>query len=100
MTPSEIPYLSATELGGQIAARGISPLEAVDAYLARIGEVDARLNAYITVCAEQAREEARQAGEEIGRGEYRGPLHGVPVGVKGPDLRQGRPQFRRFKDPG
>ncbi len=82
MSPNEIPYLSATELGGRIANREISPLEAVDAYIARIGEVDKRLNAYITVRADEAREEARQAGEEIARGEYRGPLHGVPVGVK------------------
>lgn len=82
MSPNEIPYLSATELGGHIASREISPLEAVEAYLARISEVDTKLNAYITVCADQAREEARQAGEEIARGEYRGPLHGVPVGVK------------------
>ena len=82
MSPNEIPYLSATELGGHIAAREISPLEAVEAYLARIGEVDTKLNAYITVRADQAKEEARQAGEEIARGEYRGPLHGVPVGVK------------------
>ena len=82
MSPNEIPYLSATELGGHIANREISPLEAVEAYLARIGEVDTKLNAYITVRADQAREEARQAGEEIARGEYRGPLHGVPVGVK------------------
>jgi aspartyl-tRNA(Asn)/glutamyl-tRNA(Gln) amidotransferase subunit A len=82
MSPNEIPYLSATELGGLIASREISPLEAVEAYLARISEVHGKLNAYITVCADQAREEARQAGEEIARGEYRGPLQGVPVGVK------------------
>ena len=82
MQPAEIPYLSATDLGGLIAAKEVTPLEAVDAYLARIGRVDARLNAYITVCAEAARQEARQSGAEIVRGQYRGPLHGVPVAVK------------------
>ena len=82
MNPNEIPYLSATELGKAIQSREVSPLEAVDAYLARIEEVGGKLNAYITVCGDQAREEARQAGDEIGRGEYRGPLHGVPVGIK------------------
>ena len=82
MQPSEIPYLSATELGGLIAAQEITPLEAVDAYLSRIEQVDGRLNAYITVCAEDARQEARQAGAEIARGQYRGLLHGVPVAVK------------------
>ena len=82
MQPAEIPYLSATELGGLIAAQEITPLEAVDAYLSRIEQVDPQLNAYITVCTEAARQEARQAGAEIARGQYRGPLHGVPVAVK------------------
>ena len=82
MQPSEIPYLSATELGGLIAAQEVTPLEAVDAYLSRIERVDGRLNAYITVCAEDARQEAHQAEAEIARGQYRGPLHGVPVAVK------------------
>lgn len=82
MQPAEIPYLSAAELGGLIAAREVTPLEAVDAYLSRIEQVDAQLNAYITVCADAARQEARQAGDEIARGQYRGPLHGVPVAVK------------------
>ena len=82
MNPNEIPYLSAMELGEAIQAREVSPLEAVDSYLARIEEVGDKLNAYITVCGEQAREEARQAGDEIARGQHRGPLHGVPVGIK------------------
>jgi len=82
MQPAEIPYLSAAELGGLIAAQEVTPLEAVDAYLSRIEQVDSRLNAYITVCADAARQEARQAGAEIARGQYRGPLHGVPVAVK------------------
>ena len=82
MQPAEIPYLSATELGGLIAAQEVTPLEAVDAYLSRIAAVDSQLNAYITVCAAAARQEARQAGAEIARGQYRGPLHGVPVAVK------------------
>ena len=82
MNPSDIPYLSATELGGLIRAKEVTPLEAVDAYLARIEEVDTRLNSYITVCGDEAREEAKSIGEEIARGESRGPLHGVPVGIK------------------
>ena len=82
MTPSEIPFLSATELGAKMAAGELTPLEAVDAYLARIEQVDTKLNSYVTVCPDEAREEARRAGEEIRRGELRGPLHGVPVGIK------------------
>ncbi len=82
MNPEDIPYLSATELAGQIQSREITPLEAVDAYLDRISEINPTLNAYITVCADEARESARQAGAEIDRGEYRGPLHGIPIGIK------------------
>ena len=82
MQPNDIPYLSATELAGYIESKQLSPLEAVDAYLSRIERVDPKLNSYVTVCAETAREAARQAGEEIAAGGYRGPLHGIPVGVK------------------
>ena len=82
MQPNDIPYLSATELAGYIESKQLSPLEAVDAYLSRIERVDPKLNSYVTVCAETARAEARQAGEEIAGGGYRGPLHGIPVGVK------------------
>ena len=82
MDPIDIPSLSATELGSAIARREISPVEAVDAYLERIHQVNPQVNAYITVCAEEARQAARQAEEEIQRGQYRGPLHGVPVAVK------------------
>ena len=82
MQPNDIPYLSATELAGYIESKQLSPLEAVDAYLSRIERVDPKLNSYVTVCAETARAEARQAGEEIAGGGYRGPLHGIPIGVK------------------
>ena len=82
MERSEIPFLSATELGRLIYEKQISPLEAVDAYLSRIAAVDPKLNAYITVTAEAARQAARNAGQEIIAGQHRGPLHGVPVAIK------------------
>ena len=82
MNSSELPFLTATELGAEIKAKRVSPVEAVDAYLERIGEVNPKLNAYITVTGEAAREAAQRAGAEIARGDYRGPLHGVPVAVK------------------
>ena len=82
MTPAEIPFLSATQLAAAIRARDISPVTAVDAYLERIAAVGHRLNAYITVCAEEARAQARQLESEAAAGHWRGPLHGVPVGVK------------------
>ena len=82
MTHAEIPFLSAVELAAAIRAREISPVDAVDAYLARIEAVGHRLNAYITVCADEARDEARRLEAELAAGHLRGPLHGVPVGVK------------------
>ena len=82
MNSNELPFLSATELAELIRTRGVSPVEATEAYLSRIEQVDPSLNAYITVTADRARAEARQAEAEIATGHYRGPLHGVPVAVK------------------
>ena len=82
MERNEIPFLSATELAEMYRSGQVSPVEATEAYLARIEQVDPALNSYITVTAEQARAEARQAQEEISAGQVRGPLHGIPVAVK------------------
>ena len=65
-----------------IEARELSPLELVNGLLARIEAVDPVINAFITVTAEQAVVQARQAEIEISKGRYRGPLHGIPFGVK------------------
>jgi aspartyl-tRNA(Asn)/glutamyl-tRNA(Gln) amidotransferase subunit A len=82
MDKSQIPFLSATQLAGLIEAREVSPIEATEAYLERIDQVDGSLNSYITVTAEQALADARQAEQEISSGNYRGPMHGIPVAVK------------------
>ncbi len=82
MKSVDIPFLSATELSGFLQRKEISPVEAVDAYLGRIEQVDPNLNAYITVLATEARQAALDAEREIAGGGYRGPLHGVPVAVK------------------
>jgi aspartyl-tRNA(Asn)/glutamyl-tRNA(Gln) amidotransferase subunit A len=82
MEPTDIPFLSATELGDQIRQRNLSPVEACQAYLDRIGQVDEKLNSYITVCGDQALADARQAEADIARGDYKGPMHGIPVAVK------------------
>ena len=82
MERNELPFLSATALAELLRRREVSPLEATVAYLARIEQVDPALNSYITVTADRAMAEARQAEAEIAAGNYRGPLHGVPVAVK------------------
>ena len=71
-----------TDLSWLIAARKVSAVEALEATLARVRTLDDKLNAFITVCAEQALADAKKADQEIARGDYRGPLHGVPVTIK------------------
>ena len=82
MDRKDIPFLTATKLGELIKSKEISPVEAVEAYLDRIEEVDPKVNSYITVCHEEARQAAKESEAALARGEYRGPLHGVPVAVK------------------
>ena len=77
-----LSLLGACEQARLIGKRAISPVELVQAALARIERYDGRLRAYITVCAEQALADARAAEAEIAAGRYRGPLHGLPFGVK------------------
>ena len=65
-----------------IKARELSPVELVHVLLKRIESIDPVINAFITVTAEQAIAQARQAENEISAGRYRGPLHGIPFGLK------------------
>jgi aspartyl-tRNA(Asn)/glutamyl-tRNA(Gln) amidotransferase subunit A len=69
-------------LADKFRRREVSPVAATEAYLARIEATEPRLNAYITVTADIARAAARKAEEEIVRGEWRGPLHGIPIALK------------------
>ena len=82
MDKKEIPFLTASQLSRLIETKEVSPVEATEAYLDRIQEVDPKLNSYITVTGEQALAAAQQAEQEIATGMHRGPLHGVPVAVK------------------
>ena len=75
-------YLSLREAARRIEARDISSAELTEALLDRIAAVDGRLKSYATVMAEQARGAAAEADREIAAGNYRGPLHGVPIAVK------------------
>ena len=82
MDCSDIAFLSATELASAIKSKVVSPMDAVEAYLDRIERIDPKLNSYITVCADDARRDAKQAEAEIQRGDYRGALHGLPIAIK------------------
>ncbi|MGW7087401.1 amidase [Streptomyces sp. NPDC054871] len=79
MQPSE---LSLADAAHAIAARELSPVELTDSVLDRIEAVEPRLQAYVTVAADSARSAAARAEREIASGESRGPLHGIPMGLK------------------
>jgi aspartyl-tRNA(Asn)/glutamyl-tRNA(Gln) amidotransferase subunit A len=75
-------WLSATDIAGAFAAKTLSPVELLSALLARIEALDPKLNAFIRLDAEAAMQAARAAEAEIAAGRSRGPLHGIPIGVK------------------
>ncbi len=74
--------LTLTDAAEQIRARRLSPVELTRECLAHIERLDSTLNAFITVTADIALEQARRAEAEIVAGSYRGPLHGIPIGLK------------------
>src|SRR5258705_6894453 len=78
----DLAYTSAAELAALIARRAVSPVEIVDAVLGHIERAQPALNAFITVCGQEARAAAKGAEAAVMRGEMLGPLHGVPFAVK------------------
>jgi len=102
----------------EIRRKKLSPVELTNAVLDRIALLDPKIGAFITVTSDQALEAARAAEKEILQGQYRGPLHGIPLGLKDTNYTQGIrttaasavlkdfvPSFdatiaRRFKDAG
>jgi aspartyl-tRNA(Asn)/glutamyl-tRNA(Gln) amidotransferase subunit A len=82
MATSDLHFLTIAEAAKLMEARKLSPVELAQAHLKRIAELDPQLNAYVTVTADLALEQARRAEQEIARGNYLGPLHGIPFGLK------------------
>jgi len=75
-------YMSLREVARRMQSRELSPVDLTQLMLDRIAKVDPRLKSYATVMSEQALADARAALQEIEAGRYRGPLHGVPIGIK------------------
>ena len=77
------PYeLSVVEAAARIREGSLSPVALAESLLARIEAVDGDLQAWVTIDREAVLAAARQREQEAGRGEYLGPIHGVPVGLK------------------
>ncbi|MEQ9619517.1 MAG: Asp-tRNA(Asn)/Glu-tRNA(Gln) amidotransferase subunit GatA [Deltaproteobacteria bacterium] len=87
----ELPFLTISEASRLIESKEISPVELTGSILERIGAVDQKLNSYITVLADKALESAKAAEKEISSGSYRGPLHGIPLGLKDIFVMKGAP---------
>ena len=80
--PAELHWLSVSEAAHAIAHKQLSPVELTQALLGRIERLDPRLNAFIRIDGDAALAAAQAAETEIMAGRQRGPLHGVPVGIK------------------
>ena len=78
----ELNYLSLTEAAKSIRDQDLSPVELTQAYIDRINQIEPLLNCFITLTPQEALERARDAELEIKAGEFRGPLHGIPIALK------------------
>jgi len=82
ITPHLFEYASLPDVAKSIRMQKISPVDVVETCLKRIEDLNPKLNAFITLLTDQAREQARVAEAEIKAGKWRGPLHGIPIGIK------------------
>ena len=78
----DVFFLSVAELSKKLKAKEISPVSLAEGYLERLERIGPKLGAVVTVTRDLALKEARAAEAEIAAGKWRGPLHGVPYGVK------------------
>jgi aspartyl-tRNA(Asn)/glutamyl-tRNA(Gln) amidotransferase subunit A len=79
---ADLTRLSLVEAMALLRRKAVSPVELAQACIARIERLNPALNAFITVTAEQALQQAREAEAQIQRGQWRGPLHGMPLALK------------------
>lgn len=82
LPPTDLTRLTATEVAALIRQGNVSALDAVNASLDRIGQVNPRLNAVVSMRSDDARRDAERADAAVARGALLGPLHGVPMTIK------------------
>jgi aspartyl-tRNA(Asn)/glutamyl-tRNA(Gln) amidotransferase subunit A len=79
---SDLTFLSASQIAEQIRTRKVSPVEVIEAHLARIENLNPKINAFVQIDRERAVAQARQAETAVIQGKSLGPLHGVPISIK------------------
>ena len=82
MLSKELITLAIEELAPLIEKQEVSPVELTDAVLDQVEALNEQNNAYISITQESAKKAAKQAEREIAEGNYRGKLHGIPMGIK------------------
>ena len=80
--PASVEAATISELAPLLRRKEVSPVDLTKSYLERARRLNSLLNAYITLTEDQALADAAQAEREIQRGQYRGPLHGIPISIK------------------
>ncbi len=79
---SDLTFLSASEIAGQIRTRKVSPVEVIEAHLARVETLNPKINAFVQLDHRGALAQARQAEAAVMQDQNLGPLHGVPISIK------------------
>ena len=82
MSDLDLLKLTISELAPRIRAGEVSPVELTEAALAQADRLQPTLNSFITILHDQARSQAKEQEAALARGEYRGPLQGIPIGIK------------------
>ncbi len=82
MLSEDVLYSTVAELGRGLRTGKLHPVELTDAYLDRLDRLGPKLNAVVTITADLAREQAQQAAKEMAAKKFRGPLYGIPYGLK------------------
>jgi Asp-tRNA(Asn)/Glu-tRNA(Gln) amidotransferase A subunit family amidase len=81
-TDEALAFLPVTHLAKLVETRQVKPSELTELYLSRLTKYDPMLHCVVSLTADLARAQAKQADDEIAAGRYRGPLHGMPFGLK------------------
>lgn len=81
-TPNDLTTMTVAELAERIRTKQASPVEVATAFIERTDVLEPKIGAFVTRTSDQAMAAAREAEAEIAGGNYRGPLHGIPIGVK------------------